>query len=192
MKKRTPPAPAVPAAAAEALFATALSSGLTVREAAGVAGFSERTAYRRLGDTGIRRELALKRAEVCQEAAARLNVAALKAARTVEQLMDHKCPKVRLAAARTAVALARELGDEANRQAVLAANLARCAPAVSLDVDALEVTLANGEKVAAALERGRLTVEQLRAADDDADALLAEVAATRAEVDEFIRHAGQE
>lgn len=179
MKKRTPAAPAVPAAAAEALFATALSSGLTVREAAGVAGFAERTAYRRLGDAGIRRELALKRAEVCQEAASRLNVAALKAARTVEELMDHKCPKVRLAAARTAVALAKELGDEANRQVAWASSLAMRAPAVPLDVDALEVTLANGERAADALERGRLTVEALRAAAEGTDALLAEVAATQ-------------
>jgi HEAT repeat protein len=146
--------------AANALFATALASGYGVREAARIAGLKERTAYRRLGERGTRRELALKKAELCEVAAARLRVATLKAITTVEELLDDKDARVRLAAAKAAVTMAKELGEEATRHALEARNMmSHNEPPI--DVDALEVEMVGMETVEDALARNRLTTAML-------------------------------
>ena len=148
--------------AANALFATALASGFGVKEAARLAGLKERTAYRRLGERGARRELALKKAELCEVAAARLRVATLKAITTVEELLDDKDARVRLAAAKAAVTMAKELGEEATRHALEARNMmSHNEPPI--DVDALEVKLVGMEAVEASLAMNRITAEDMAA-----------------------------
>jgi len=146
--------------AANAMFATALASGFGVKEAARLAGLKERTAYRRLGERGARRELALKKAELCEVAAARLRVATLKAITTVEELLDDKDARVRLAAAKAAVTMAKELGEEATRHAHTAMMLTSHNDH-GIDVDALEVRMVSMEAVEEALAANRLTAEAL-------------------------------
>jgi len=146
--------------AANAMFATAVASGYGVKEAARIAGLKERTAYRRLGEREARRELALKKAELCEVAAARLRVATLKAIATVEELLDDKDSRVRLAAAKAAVSMARELNEEAKGHAFNAMNLTNHNDH-GIDVDALEVRMVSMEAVEEALAANRLTAEAL-------------------------------
>jgi hypothetical protein len=146
--------------AANALFATALASGFDAKEAARIAGLPEQTAYRRLGERGARRELALKKAELCEVAAARLRVATLKAIGTVEELLGDNDPRVRLAAAKAAVTMAKELGEEATRHAAEARNLTNYNDP-PIDVDALEVELVGLSPVEEALARNRVTEAML-------------------------------
>lgn len=106
----------------EVALVTALAAGSTVRDAAAAAGISERTAHRRLTEAGVRREVSMLRSAALEEAACALATASRKAAQTVIDLLDHPEPKVRLQAARQAVTMAKELGDEAARQSALVRN----------------------------------------------------------------------
>ena len=65
----------------------ALARGLTVRQAAGEAGFGERTAHRRLDDPEFRRRVSVVRAELMERAGGLLSDAATKAVDVLRELL---------------------------------------------------------------------------------------------------------
>lgn len=127
--------------AGEVELVAALAAGSTVREAAAAAGISERTAYRRLTEAGVRREVSMLRSAALEEAACTLATASRKAAQTVIDLLDHADPKVRLQAARQAVSMAKELGDEAARQSALVRNSSMSGVVFTRTVEEIEAVL---------------------------------------------------
>ncbi len=100
---------------ADVVLLAELSAGRTVAEAAGTAGVSERSAYRRLGDAAFRETLATAQRAALAEASRTLAANATLAARTLGELLgEANPPAVRLAAARATLDLAarwRELDD---------------------------------------------------------------------------------
>ncbi len=79
----------------------ALACGLTVRQAAGEAGFGERTAHRRLADPEFRRRVSAVRGELLVGGGGRLSDAATQAVDVLRELLDADADTIRLAAART-------------------------------------------------------------------------------------------
>ncbi len=79
----------------------ALARGLTVREAAGEAGFGERTAHRRLADPEFGRRVSAVRGELMERAGGLLSDAAIKAVEALRKLLGSDADTIRLAAART-------------------------------------------------------------------------------------------
>ncbi len=79
----------------------ALARGLTVRQAAGEAGFGERTAHRRLDDPEFRRRVLAVRGELMERAGGLLSDAAIKAVEVLRKLLESDADTTRLAAART-------------------------------------------------------------------------------------------
>ena len=70
----------------------ALAAGATVSQAAGKAGLSERTVYRRLQDPTFHQRIDALRADMVQRAAAVLIAATLLAVKTLIELQDPKTP----------------------------------------------------------------------------------------------------
>ena len=79
----------------------ALARGLTIRQAAGEAGFGERTAHRRLADPEFRRRVSAVRGELMERAGGLLSDAAIKAVEALRKLLESDADTTRLAAART-------------------------------------------------------------------------------------------
>jgi len=79
----------------------ALARGRTVRQAAQEAGFSERTAHRRLDDPEFRRRVSVVRSELMERAGRLLSDAAIKAVDVLRALLESDADTIRLAAART-------------------------------------------------------------------------------------------
>ena len=79
----------------------AVARGLTILQAAGEAGFSERTAHRRLDDPEFRRRVSAVRGELMEQAGGRLSDAATQAVDVLRKLLDSDADTTRLAAART-------------------------------------------------------------------------------------------
>jgi hypothetical protein len=84
----------------DARLLAALSSGISVAEAARSTGFSERTVYRRLADPAFRKQLAGMRDDLITEALADLASSAARAVATLRRLLDARNERVQLAAAR--------------------------------------------------------------------------------------------
>lgn len=79
----------------------ALASGASVEDAASEAGLSQRTAYRRLADPVFRTRLSSARDEVMRDALNELTASAIRAVRTLDQLLSASNEHVQLRAART-------------------------------------------------------------------------------------------
>jgi hypothetical protein len=93
----------------------ALACGTPVEAAAGKAGVSERTVYRRLADPEFRQRVHQTRADMVERAASLLTAAALQAVKTLLSLQETAVSAaVRLGAARTVLEMSirlRELSD---------------------------------------------------------------------------------
>lgn len=82
-------------------LAVALASGSSVRQAATVAGVSERTAFRRLNDLSFRKRVDEIRRVALEEATSKLSAAGSKAVDAMLDLLTSEVPpSTRLAAAR--------------------------------------------------------------------------------------------
>jgi hypothetical protein len=77
------------------LLAAELAAGKTVREAAGRAGISERTAHRRLEDSTFRARIAALRAEMLSAASGRLADGMVAAADVLRKLLAHRDANIR-------------------------------------------------------------------------------------------------
>jgi len=85
----------------ESTLLMALAGGASVAEAAGRAGLSERTVYRRLDDAAFRDEVASARSAMIERAVARLADAAAEAVDTLVELLAPPTPaSVRCSASR--------------------------------------------------------------------------------------------
>jgi hypothetical protein len=104
-------------------FLAALACGATVETAAAKAGFSRRTAFRRLQDAAFQKSLAEFKAETVRRSSAALSAAGPEAIKTLLDLQKPPtAPSVRLGAARTILELGmrlREHNDLAERVAAL-------------------------------------------------------------------------
>ena len=78
----------------------ALARGVSVKAAAGEAGVSERTAYRRLANPGFQKRLTALRDELITSALGELVGCAASAVHTLEQLLAEPDARVRLGAVR--------------------------------------------------------------------------------------------
>lgn len=85
---------------ADAALLAALAGGATRADAAKAAGVSEATVYRRLGESEFRTALDARRAEIVEQATARLLDASTEAINTLRALLDDESSNVRLGAAR--------------------------------------------------------------------------------------------
>jgi len=92
-------------------LALELAAGRTVAEAAQAAGFSERTAYRRLEDPGFRRHISAIRGEMVSRATGRLADVSAKAVETLSALLSAESETVRLGAARSILELGTKLRE---------------------------------------------------------------------------------
>lgn len=89
----------------------ALAAGVSVSEAAGQTGTSERTVYRRLADADFRRAVSEARGRLFDSALGKLAGIATKAAGTLERLMESDKPSVALGAAKAALELGPRLRE---------------------------------------------------------------------------------
>ena len=87
----------------EMAFAVELARGSSVATAAKVVGISETTGYRWARKPEVGKAVAEIRSTVLQEASHRMMNLAGKAVETLEQLLESRCEKVRLSAARTVI-----------------------------------------------------------------------------------------
>ena len=109
-------------AGGDARFVAELAGGATVAAAAMAAGMSEATAYRRLRDDGVKRQVAAARAEMLSRAVARLTSASVEAVEALRGLLGSDMDFARLGAARTILEVGlkyREQLDLAERVAAL-------------------------------------------------------------------------
>lgn len=107
---------------ADELLVAALASGKAVKDAAGEAGVSERTAFRRLEQADFCRRVAELRGRMVESAAGRLAAAAGAACETLTKLLSASSESVQLAAAKTILDQAvrlREVTDLERRLAAL-------------------------------------------------------------------------
>jgi AcrR family transcriptional regulator len=95
------------------MFALAIASGTSLREAARTAGISESTAYRRLKDRAFRRRVSEIRTSFLNEAVGRLSEAANEAVSTLKALLVSGTDSVRLSAAKTILELGPRLREQA-------------------------------------------------------------------------------
>jgi hypothetical protein len=96
------------------LLAALLATGTTVANAAESAGMSERTAFRRLSDSGFRRRVSTIRGQMVDAVVGRLVGASTKAVETLASLLGAESESVRLSAAKAIVELScrlREAGE---------------------------------------------------------------------------------
>jgi hypothetical protein len=80
-------------------LAALLASGVPIKEAAGKAHVSERTAHRRLNDPTFAARVEQLRARLVSDALAKLEGAMVGAADTLRELLTHDDPGVRIRAA---------------------------------------------------------------------------------------------
>jgi molybdenum-dependent DNA-binding transcriptional regulator ModE len=90
---------------------TALAAGSSIKDAAKVAGISERTAHRRLEDLEFQERIAELRTQLLSKAVGRLTDATTEAADTMRSLLQSKSDSVRLSAARAILELAPKLRE---------------------------------------------------------------------------------
>jgi hypothetical protein len=107
----TPPSPrAKRAHRGDNIVLLALASGSTVTQAAGKAGLSERTVYRRLQDPSFHQRIEALRADMVQRAASLLIAAILLACKTLIDLQNSATPPaVRRRASRDIIELSQKL-----------------------------------------------------------------------------------
>jgi hypothetical protein len=97
---------------AEESLLQALACGATVEGAAGKAGVSQRTAYRRLADPSFKRRLQELRADMVQRMASALTAAGGEAVRALLELLRSSLPgAVRLGAARSVLEIGLRLRE---------------------------------------------------------------------------------
>jgi len=89
----------------------ALATGSSIREAARLAGFSERTARRRNADSDFQNRVSAARDELWGAAIGKLADTAAEAVATLRELLSCDDPKVRLGAARAVLAVAPHLRE---------------------------------------------------------------------------------
>ncbi|BBO31956.1 hypothetical protein [Lacipirellula parvula] len=89
----------------------ALATGSSVREAAALSGFSERTAHRRIGEPGFQQRVSSTRDELWGKAVGKLASVAATAVTTLEELLGCDDAKVRLGAARAILAVSPQLRE---------------------------------------------------------------------------------
>jgi hypothetical protein len=106
---------------ADEALALAVAAGSTLRDAAGAAGVSERTATRRWADPAFRRRVAELRSDMAGRAAGRLAAAMSEAADTLRGLLAARSDSVRLAAARALMELGVKLGESVELERRVAA-----------------------------------------------------------------------
>ena len=95
------------------VFATELARGQSVASAAKSAGFSVRTAFRRLGDAKFRARVSSLRSRLVDRAVGLLAATNAKAAATLRALLDDDAATVRLNAARCVLEATTRLRDAA-------------------------------------------------------------------------------
>jgi hypothetical protein len=78
----------------------ALALGASVAQAAQQAGISKRTAFRRIKEPGFQTRVETAKSELVAQAVGRLSGTGLKAAQTIDSLLDNRNPRIRLAASR--------------------------------------------------------------------------------------------
>ena len=106
----------------DARLVAELAGGATVAEAARTAGMSEATAYRRLREDGVKRQVAEARSEMLSRAVSRLTSASVEAVEALRGLLGSEMDFARLGAARAILELGcrlREQLDLAERVAAL-------------------------------------------------------------------------
>jgi hypothetical protein len=96
---------------ADEALAVALASGQTLRDAAGTAGVSERTATRRWADPVFRRRVAELRGELVGRSLGCLADGMAEAAGVLRQLLSAQSESVRLGAARSLLELGVKLRE---------------------------------------------------------------------------------
>lgn len=101
---------------ADELLAAALAAGRTVRDAAGAAGVSERTAYRRLSDPVFTQHVAALRDEMVRAAAGRLADGMAAAADILRALLADADPHIRHKAAVKLIELGVKVAELADIQ----------------------------------------------------------------------------
>lgn len=92
-------------------LALAFASGESVKDAARLAGVSERTAYRKLKDERFIQRVNQARTSMIQQAVGRLAKTCAKASEVVEKLLDSKSERIRLQAAKAIMDNIIKLGD---------------------------------------------------------------------------------
>jgi hypothetical protein len=105
----------------DGLLAAGLAAGLTVATAAGKAGMSERSAYRRLAGDSFRRQVTEARAAMVERALGQTADGMAAAARTLRRLLQSDSDSVRLGAARALLELGVKLRDTVEMEQRLAA-----------------------------------------------------------------------
>jgi hypothetical protein len=85
----------------EAILITSLAGGASVREAAVVAGVSERTAHRRWSDPNFRQQVNAAWSEIVRQAVGKFGDASTQAAAVLRELLNADSDTVRLSAARS-------------------------------------------------------------------------------------------
>jgi hypothetical protein len=99
----------------------ALASGKSVPDAANTSGVSERTAYRRLTDPSIRKQIQTLRAEMLAQALGRVVHGMTDAADVLKTLLDAKSESVALGASRALLELGVKLRDSLDLEQRIAA-----------------------------------------------------------------------
>lgn len=98
----------------EATLAAALAGGASIREAAVIAGVSERTAHRRWSDPNFRQRVNEAWSEVVRQAVGKLGDASTRAAAVLSELLNADSETVRLSAARSILDHTVRLSEFAN------------------------------------------------------------------------------
>ncbi len=99
----------------------ALATGNSIREAARLAGFSERTARRRNADDDFRNRISAARDELWGAAIGKLAGVAVEAVETLRELLKSEAPAVRLGAARTVLLASPKLREAIEHEVRLTA-----------------------------------------------------------------------
>src|SRR5262245_32737267 len=106
---------------ADEALALAVASGQSLRDAAGSAGVSERTAARRWADPIFRRRVIELRADMVQRSLGRMADGMTEAADVLRQLLAGESESVRLGAARSLLELGVKLRESVELEERLAA-----------------------------------------------------------------------
>src|SRR5690242_11882322 len=96
---------------ADEALAVAVAAGQTLRDAAGAAGVSERTAARRWGDAAFRRHVSELRADMVRRSLGRMADGMSEAADMLRRLLAAESESARLGAARSLLELGVKLRD---------------------------------------------------------------------------------
>ena len=98
----------------EALLIASLAAGESLRDAAHIAGVSERTAHRRWSDSGFRQKVNEAWSEIVRQAVGKLGDASTHAAAVLRELLNADSETVRLSAARSILDHTVRLSEFAN------------------------------------------------------------------------------